>query len=90
MLKLHSETNCFTSNAAQAKFCNELSNEEYPFNLHLYNVNKTKDELSSVICLGFSPRGVSVFDVRRGSDEISLITTFTWSSITKINADVIY
>lgn len=66
----------------------ELSvDDEFPFNLHLYSVYKNKEEMPGTICLGISPKGILVFDLRT-HDEISLISTFAWSSVAKLNTDV--
>lgn len=72
---------------AQNRFCIELSDDEYPFNFHIYNVYKNKEETPGSICLGIAPKGILVFEMRP-MDEISLISTFNWSSVTKLNADV--
>lgn len=83
---LHEDYSHYTSLNAQSKFCTELSNDEYPYNIHLYRVFKTKDEVSTSLVLGIAPKGILVFD-SRNNDEISLISTFGWSSVSKINAD---
>jgi len=85
---LHKQQSLHTSINAQGMFCSELSNEEYPFNLHLYHVFKTKDEMCGSIVLGIAPKGILVFNLRN-FDEVSLISTFSWSSVSRINADVI-
>lgn len=84
---LHQQYSQYAAPIAQNMFCTELSNEEYPFNLHLYHVNKTKDEICVSIVLGIAPNGILVFNLRN-FEEISLISTFGWSSVSKINADV--
>jgi hypothetical protein len=88
---LHAEQSRFNNNtqkSAQLKYCSQLSNDEYPYNLHFYNVFKTKDELIPSISLGIAPKGILVFEIRSEHD-ISLISTFPWSSVTKLNFDVI-
>ena len=84
---MHQENSHLTSTGAQAKFCNQLSNDDCPFNMHLYNLYKTKEESSGVVCMGVAPKGLLIFDLR-GSSEITLISTFGWSSVAKIIADV--
>ena len=86
MARLH-KLSRYTPLNAQNKFCFELSNDEYPFNIHLYNVYKNKDETPGSICLGLAPKGILVFDLRPQM-EISLICTFSWSSVVKVNSDV--
>jgi len=85
---LHEQQSLHTSVNAQIMFCTELSNEEYPFNMHLYYVYKTKEEMCGSIVLGIAPKGILVFNLRN-FDEVSLISTFSWSSVSRINADVI-
>ena len=87
---LHAEQSRFnyTQKSAQTKYCVQLSNEDYPYNLHLYNVHKTKDEDNASICLGIAPKGILVFEMRSEHD-ICLISTFPWSSVTKLNFKVI-
>lgn len=87
MPRLHMQKSHFTPIIAQQKFCSELSNEEYPYNLHLYNVYKNKEETPGTICLGISPKGILVFELRAQA-EIYLISTFGWSSVTKLNSEV--
>jgi hypothetical protein len=87
MPHLHKQQSNLSVSSAQTKFCAELSGDEYPFNLHLYAVYKNKEETPGTICIGISPKGILVFELR-SMYEISLISTFAWSSVTKLNADV--
>lgn len=77
----------YTKSSAQIKYCMQLSNDDTPFNTHLYYVYKNKDDLVPSICLGIAPKGIQVFELR-GSDEICLISTFPWSTVTKLNCEV--
>ncbi len=87
MPKLHKQISNQTKQSALNKFCCELSNDDCPYNLHLYQVYKNKDETPGSIVLGISPKGILVFELRE-AQEISLISTFNWSSITKLNVKV--
>jgi hypothetical protein len=93
MPRLHEETSrrYTTQEKAQIRFCAELSNEEYPFNIHLYNLHKHKEEIHTnnqeEISMGISPKGLLIFE-KRSTNEISLISTFSWPCVIKINSEV--
>jgi hypothetical protein len=89
MPRLHAQESRLTREKALNRFCVELSSDECPFNAHLYTVSKNKEETSGSICLGISPTGVLVFEVRQAG-EINLIATFHWCTVMKLNADVIF
>jgi hypothetical protein len=76
-----------TKSSAQIKYCMQLSNDDTPFNTHLYYIYKNKDDLVPSNCLGIAPKGIQVFELRE-SNEICLISTFPWSTVTKLNCDV--
>lgn len=90
MPRLHEQQSRQTIANSQNKFCMEMSSDdEFPFNFHPYSVYKNKEETPGTICLGISPRGILVFELRSLS-EISLISTFQWSSVAKLNTDVCF
>ena len=84
---LHSKLSYMSASAAQNKFIHELCHEECPYNFHLYNLYKNKEETPGTIGLGIAPKGILVFDLRN-QNEIRLISTFCWSSVTKLNFHV--
>jgi len=84
---LHSKTSYMNAITAQNKFIHELCHEECPYNFHLYNLYKNKEETPGTIGLGIAPKGILVFDLRN-QNEIRLISTFCWSSVTKLNFHV--
>ena len=90
MPRLHKQESRISQDKALNKFCVELCNEdEYPFNINLNTVYKHKDEVKmNSICLGISPKGILVFEIRSSGSEINLISTFNWSSVVKLNSDV--
>jgi hypothetical protein len=85
---LHSQLNYLTATSAQNKFIHELSLDDCPYNFHLYNLYKNKEETPGTIGLGIGPRSILIFDLRN-TNEIRLISTFNWSSVVKINFNVI-
>jgi hypothetical protein len=87
MPRLHAQESRLTREKALNRFCVELSGDDCPFNVHLHTVSKHKDELPGSICLGVSPSGLLVFEMRHAA-EINLISTFHWCSVIKLNADV--
>ena len=88
MPSLHAQNSHLTAISAQNKFIHELTKEDNPYNFHLYNLYKNKEETPGTIGLGIAPKGILIFDLRN-SNEIRLISTFSWSSVTKINFHVI-
>jgi hypothetical protein len=76
-----------TQTMAQMKYCTQLSNEDYPYNINLYKMFRNKSELNASICLGVAPKGLIVYDIKY-PDELFPISTFEWSSLTKLNFDV--
>lgn len=89
MREMHKQQSNSSIQTAQNRFCTQLSanDSEYAYNLHLYNVYKNKQETPASICLAISPKGILVFQIR-DTHEISLISTFNWSSVYKLNAHV--
>lgn len=87
MPSLHAQNSYMSSTSAKNKFIHQLSNEECPYNFHLYNLYKNKEETPGTIGLGIAPKGVLVFDLRN-SNEIRLISVFNWSSVAKLNVNV--
>lgn len=85
--KLHEEQSRQTSVNSMNKFSIVASSDEFPFNLHLYNVYKNKDETPGTIMLGISPKGIIVFELRSVT-EISFVCIFLWSNVAKLNVDV--